>query len=513
MRGTSDRISSCIRRDLSGLAGEIKEKYENLKRPVMTLTVIYAVAISSLIRANIRYKDDVGRTIDGHRRWHAASRYLSDLFALLLHTSEKIHDISPLTQIIACLLIAIASAVLCMVISGGKPSGKTLLASLPMGLSCYFLECFSFKYDSPYMALSAAGAMLPFLFLDSSMFIYSVASVIGTLVTCTTYQASLGIYPMMVIILFFKYWSTGRWTFKEGSRFSLISAADWAGAILFYRFILIREVPEYTSDHLLSPRKMLPGMIRNYRRYFVHIMEDYNRLWSVLTLIIIISCFVLMIARSVRTLFPTVLFAGASLAAMSFLCYGVFIAMAAPRFGLRLMTGFGYLTAIMMVYITGGADDTEKKVRRLSVIPVTAALTFSWCMFSFSFIYGNAFTYQMQYTETIRTMLVNDLAHSELINSGNVKKFQIKKSIGRCPEAKAAVEDFPALDRLLPPTLSKNPWAQLTVFRSMNIPNVHFYIEEDMRKLGLPEVLDTAYYTIYGNDEYILVVMKRYDRQ
>lgn len=512
MSGTSDRISSCIRRNLSSLASVVKEKYENLKRPVMTLTVIYAVAISALIRANIRYKDDVGRTLDGHREWSAASRYLSDILSMLLHTSEKVHDISPLTQLIACFLIAIASAVLCMVISGGKPSRKALLASLPMGLSCFFLECFSFKYDSPYMALSAVGTMVPFLFIDSGMFIYRTMSVIGTLITCTTYQASLGIYPMMVIILFFKYWSTGRWSLKEGTIFSVISAADWAGAILFYRFILIREVPAYTSEHLLSPGKLIPGMIRNYRRYFEHIMADYNRLWSMLTLIIIISCFVLMIARSVRKIVPTILFAGGSLAVMSLLCYGVFIAMAAPRFSLRLMTGFGYLTAIMMVYITGGADDTEKKPRRLSMIPVLASLAFSWCMFSFSFIYGNALSYQLQYTETIRTMLVNDLAHSELVNSGNVKKIQIRKSIGRCPETKAAVDDFPALDRLIPATLSKYLWAQPVVFESMNIPNIQPCPEVDMRKLGLPEVLDTAYYTIYGNDEYILAVMKRYDR-
>ena len=46
----------------------------------------------------------------------------------------------------------------------------------------------------------------------------------------------------------------------------------------------------------------------------------------------------------------------------------------------------------------------------------------------------------------------------------------------------------------------------------MNIPNVQLCPDEDMRKLGLPEVLDTAYYTIYGNDEYVLVIMKRYDK-
>lgn len=385
MRNISDSNRN-VRRDVTSLANMIKEKYENLKRPVMAMTMIYVIAISALIRANIRYKDDVGRTLDGHREWSAASRYLSDILSMLLHTSEKVHDISPLTQLIACLLIAIASAVLCMVISGGRPSRKTLLASLPMGLSCFFLECFSFKYDSPYMAMSAVGAMLPFLFLDCGIQIYSVISVIGILVTCTTYQASLGIYPIMVILLFFKYWSTGRWSLKEGIRFSVISAADWAGAVLFYRFILIREVPAYTSDHLLAPGKLIPGVIRNYGRYFKRIMTDYNRVWSVLTLIIIISCFVLMIARSVRGLVPTVFLAGISLAAMSFLCYGVFIAMAAPRFSPRLMTGFGYLTAIMMVYITGGADDTEKKTRGLSVIPVLASLAFSWCMFSFSFM-------------------------------------------------------------------------------------------------------------------------------
>lgn len=506
----SERNSAC--RNNPRWASVIKEKYEDLKRPVMTLTVIYAVAISALIRANIRYKDDVGRTLDGHRRWSAASRYLSDILSMFLHTSEKVHDISPLTQLIACFLIAIASVILCKVVSGGKPTKKTLLASMPMGLSCYFLECFSFKYDSPYMALSAVGAMMPFLFLDSGIRIYSIVSVIGILVTCTSYQASLGIYPMMVIILFFKYWSTGRWTFKEGARFSLISAADWAGTILFYRFVLIREVPVYTSENLLAPGKLLPGIIQNYISYFRHIMADYNRLWSVLTLVIIIGCFVLMINRSVRKLLPTILFAGASLAAMSFLCYGVFIAMEPPRFNLRLMTGFGYLTAIMMVYITGGADDTGHKPRGLFVIPVLASLAFSWCMFSFSFIYGNALSYQLQYTETIRTMLVNDLAHSELVNSGNVKKIQIRKGIGRCPETKAAVVDFPALNRLIPATLSNYMWAQPVVFESMNIPNIQLYPKGDMRKLDLPEVLDTAYYTIYGNDEYILVVMKRYDK-
>ena len=512
MSRVSNRGSNNIRLEMIGLANVIKEKYEDLKRPVMKLTVIYAVAISALIRANMRYKDDVGRTLYGYRRWDAASRYLSDLLSMILHTSEKVHDISPLTQLIACLLIAIASAVLCMVISGGKFTRKTMIASLPMGLSCFFLECFSFKYDSPYMALSAVAAMLPFLFLNCSRFVYCSVSMIGILVACTTYQASLGIYPMMVIILFFKYWSTGRWTVKEGTKFSLISAAVWSGTILFYRFVMVRKIPTYTSDHLLSPRNMLHGIIRNYRKYFKHIMSDYNRVWSVLMLIIILGCLMLMIARSVRKLLPTILFAVVSLASMSLLCYGVFIAMETPRYNLRLMTGFGYLTAIMMVYITGGADDSEIKARKLSVIPIFASMAFSWCMFSFSFIYGNALNYQMQYTETIRTMLVNDLVHSDLINSGNVKKIQIKKNIGRCPETKAAVDDFPVLDRLIPATLSNYLWARPTVFNSMNIPNIQICTDVNLRKLGLPEILDTAYYTIYGNDEYILAVMKRYDR-
>jgi hypothetical protein len=74
------------------------------------------------------------------------------------------------------------------------------------------------------------------------------------------------------------------------------------------------------------------------------------------------------------------------------------------------------------------------------------------------------------------------------------------------------VVDFPALNRLIPATLSNYMWAQPVVFESMNIPNIQLYPKGDMRKLDLPEVLDTAYYTIYGNDKYILVVMKRYDK-
>lgn len=39
-----------------------------------------------------------------------------------------------------------------------------IAAVVPLGLSPWFLECFSYKFDSPYMALSVLASVIPFIF-------------------------------------------------------------------------------------------------------------------------------------------------------------------------------------------------------------------------------------------------------------------------------------------------------------------------------------------------------------
>jgi len=172
--------------------------YRQFVKPVLIMFGIYAFGISAIIRADFLYIDDIGRSAHGYRGWENWSRHISSFLAIFIHADTRINDISPLTQ-----LIAVSSVVLVYVINNEKITKTALAASIPIGLSPYFLECFSYKFDAPYMALSVFVSIVPFVFMKN-MLAFSVASVLGILIMCMTYQASSGIYIIIVILLCFQ---------------------------------------------------------------------------------------------------------------------------------------------------------------------------------------------------------------------------------------------------------------------------------------------------------------------
>lgn len=84
-------------------------KYKFLAKPFIILAFIYCLGIVSIIRANFNYIDDLGRVSDGYRGWMNWSRYISEGLSVLIHTDSRLMDISPLPQILACLILAFAS--------------------------------------------------------------------------------------------------------------------------------------------------------------------------------------------------------------------------------------------------------------------------------------------------------------------------------------------------------------------------------------------------------------------
>jgi len=111
-----------------------------------------------------------------------------------------------LPQLIAVLFIAIASVLLVYIISDGWVTKTACFLALPVGLNPYILQCFSFKFDSPYMGLSVLASIVPFLFMQNNI-VFSLSSIISLLIMCMTYQASSGIYIIIVIMLCFKAWN------------------------------------------------------------------------------------------------------------------------------------------------------------------------------------------------------------------------------------------------------------------------------------------------------------------
>ncbi len=133
----------------------------SLTMPVGIFSAIYLLGISAILRANFNYMDDMGRACFGYGAWYF-SRPLSNILALFLHADDYLTDISPLPQILAAVLMAAASVVVLYAVTGKKRFTLWEYVSvLPLGLSPYFLQCLSFKYDAPYMAISVLAAVAP----------------------------------------------------------------------------------------------------------------------------------------------------------------------------------------------------------------------------------------------------------------------------------------------------------------------------------------------------------------
>ena len=122
------------------------------KRNFLTIFLIYLTAVSSILRANYLYVDDIRRTADGQGRWFVYSRYLSDVLAHVIHGGKYLCDIAPLPQILAILLLSLGASCLLYIeepmhkMQEKKSEQKIFLTGfsvMPLALFPFYLQCLS----------------------------------------------------------------------------------------------------------------------------------------------------------------------------------------------------------------------------------------------------------------------------------------------------------------------------------------------------------------------------------
>ena len=147
--------------------------------PLIIIFLLLLLSISAILKADFKYADDLGRVVNGYRGWGNFSRYLSNLFSIFLHADTYLTDISPLPQIFAIIIMALASIILIHLFSNGKKiTFFNIIAVIPLTINPYFLECLSYKYDAPYMAISVLASIIPFLFYKKSKQLRSTISIL-----------------------------------------------------------------------------------------------------------------------------------------------------------------------------------------------------------------------------------------------------------------------------------------------------------------------------------------------
>ena len=481
-----------------------------LVKPFLVMMVIYLAGISAIILAGVHYADDVARTNFGYSGWTGFSRYFSTVVAFGLHADGYLTNIAPLPQVLAVAILAAASILMiCVVLDKDVFKEKAtkwlwlLIAVLPLGLSPYMLECLSYQYDAPYMATSVLFAVLPLLFYKKSKWVYGTALFVGTIIICTSYQAAVGIIPMLVVFVAIRNWNVGEKGKKwENLKLVTFSAVVYLLSLVFFQKILMRPRDAYASNSLPEIQNLIPEFFEHLGTFFELVFSDFKIWWLILIGLIGLGFLVVFVMRSKKN---KALASGAALVTLVFvfiMAFAFYALLDKPLYATRAMYPIGASIALVGVYAINGKEVLAK----ITKVPV---VILAWCFFVFALTFGNALKEQDEYRTMLEDMVISDLNEMPIMQDGKVKVVQVGGNLGFSPVIWHMPQDYKILDRLLMPSFSEYvPWMATKITEQSGLPNLVINEGVDLREKDLPVLKETVFYDIMGDDENILVIFK-----
>ena len=471
--------------------------YRFLIKPMLMVSAFYLVAISAILRANFLYHDDIQRARMGWPNW-GFSRHLSNILSQFLHTGSYLTDIAPLPQFIAVLIIALATVLVVYLITGEKKfSLWHLIAAIPVGLSPYFLECLSFRYDSPYMALSVLLSVLPLMLCNGNKIAYLLSTAVCMIGMSSSYQASAGIFPMLVIVVGIGRWVKGE-SLAEVLKFFALSAVGYVLGLILFRMLFMADLDAYASTDMAPMSELIPCAITNYKRYIVHFLQGFNPEWTALAFVICVCFLGTTVVISKQNKILTFFLVGVAMVVMFLLCFGVYPFLTAPLFLPRAMYGIGCFIAFQGIFAVSHA--------RKGYAAKLTCLVLGWMFFVFSFTYGNALNVQARYTDFRITEVVDDLLECETLKTPEDVTLQITGTIGYAPGLKSMIDYYPMIRRLVPVTFQGDGWwGEFGVRYYYGLPEMKFAESYDPPEEYIPMILDNYFHTIYADEDDIWI--------
>jgi len=486
-----------VKKEIKDCLSEID--FRSLLKPMLIMSVIYLLGILTIIRANYLYRDDIGWSITGYRDWYDWSRYVIILLSYIIQPEILMTDISPIPQLLAVLVLAVSSVLLVYIWGKGKITTVRLLASIPLGLSPYFLECLSYKFAAPYMALSILACIVPFLFVNHKK-AFLFCSIVSLLIMCMTYQVAAGIYPMLAVILAFRYWNNREKTGKEILSFLGTAAFAFCFALLFFRFFLmIPLIGTYTSTAMWPFSQMFSGIFSNMMKYASLINHDFGIIWKIGIVLVLLFFIIKSVRQSEQGKLLSLIVTIAVIGVSFTLSYGLYSLLIDPLYAPRALFGFGILLAILCIIVVSD----YKKIASVTVVAL------SWCFFVFAFSYGNALADQARYAEFRIGILWHDLSALYPDQSREGMTYQLKNVIEYAPTIQNIAKHYPVIERLVPKQLGAtgNDW-DFKYFQNHFNNYIPYGYSADFSTLNLPVVLDSYYHTIQSDGKCVLILLK-----
>lgn len=446
---------------------------DNIK-PFLFIFSIYLIAYSSIILADVYYIDDLRRSIDGYPGWENFSRYMSNYLSMGLNFSRRLTDIYPLGQLLAIVVLSLSSLILSLLFN--KRSYVLYVASTIIGLSPYFLENISYRYDSLYMAIAVFSTIFPYLFIKTTRWFIPIG-ILSLLLMWTTYQAANFIYVATgVLVLLLGYLEHNK--FNKIDMIAMIVCLCLS--LIIFRVFIYTEINWYVSNQMVSG---LSDILENLQLYFTVLARDFNNTAELAFTIVLFSLLLINTFIAKRSFFTIFVILAGSVFLVVF-SYGLYLILQKPLFALRALNGIGGVVCILVMlnlYLS--------KHKTLIFISSLVSILFVMNLSIISLSYGNALKSQQKYSDFRLELMLSDLNKM----TDNINKISIRSDgIRLSPSAQNAVNAFPIIGKLNFQYLQKG-W-----FWTSNMNYKHYGINTgNCDKLNPPiQTLDTSFHKI-----------------
>jgi hypothetical protein len=484
---------------------QFADKFKPFIRPFLILCVIYLIAYFAILRSNVYYLDDNARVAGGYFDWENFSRHISNLvMGLVNFGNTALTDIAPIPQLLTIALLSITALCAIYILNNGKITLPALIASLPLGLSPWFLECISYRFDSLTMAISVACMVIPFLWFKRRI-PFMIVTFVCVLVMLMTYQAASGIFFCMGIMTAFVLWQRLEITAKSIYVRVGLALSGYIAAVVVFRFFFYTEVLSYVTTTIFPLQDMSIGVIHNLKQYVETVLRDMTFLWKVFATLIAVACAINCLITTKRSRITTLIVGIVLTPVLLIAVFGQYLLLTAPLFDLRALFSFGALISFIGIFTCYNIN--QKVALNALFIP---GLLLSLNLIVFSNVYGNALAEQFRYNNLIDAGLAADInrTYPELNAQPVPLKYGVQGTAGKSPLVVNAIQPYPVIARLVPSERGSGwvwYWYSFTAHNDLNLIYDYAIREED---LELSMDLDTARYTILSGDGVIFVRFK-----
>ena len=491
------------------------KKCKPFLKPFLIIFALYCISMLAIWRSGVSFIDDNGRAFTGKGWTSDFNRYSSSILSFfLIQLNTSLVDISPWSKIIAMAFLAAAS-LLIVYYFGDIKNKLHLILSLLVGLTPFTLVCWLYKFDAPCMAMALLTSVAPFLFIKEkadkkNLIKFSAASVVGLLITLTSYQAFSGVYLLIALSLILKY-------FLNGKKLRPLLAYLGCGLASFIMagivFKLLPEPSGYRSIEVLSLSELIPGIFKNATNIYEQIFASFAPSWRIFTVLSLVCAAIAIIISTKEKIKQKILNTAAFILflilAVPF-SYGIYLLLADAPTNPRSLIGIGSVLAI--TFIIAVNSFTKKQNVYAKVALAAPAVILVYLFFVYGFAIGNALADQYEYSSNINATVADSIAQTYSREELATKKLKIHGDIGLAPNVQHVSDLYPITAQIIDEFqtgLSYTAWGSWHLRFGYGLEYDHYsLLEQDLNCTDGTVKYDGYYNTIIENDDAVCIEIR-----